>query len=196
MKSFKGFMIGLLMGGLLMTALPTMAATKQTYTLTDASYPVFVNGSAYTDTELPVLNYNGRTYVPLRAVGELLGAGVVWDDINRRVDIRTDSAPNCNSAFCNVKVSGSGGHYTVTGEGRVFEAVMAYAVEDGHNYLLEELYTLDAGAPAWSPFELDIVIPPEKLPQNGTLILELFEHSAKDGSKINTLIIPLETFSP
>jgi hypothetical protein len=196
-KSYKGFIIGLIMGGLLMTALPSIAATtKQTYTLTDTTYPIEVNGSAYVNTQQPVMNYNGSTYVPLRAVGELLGANVAWDEANRRVEIRSDGTPNCNSAFCNVQVSGSGGQYIITGEGRVFEAVMAYAVEDGHNYLLEDFYTLGEGAPAWSPFQLDIVIPEEQLPHNGTLILELFEYSANDGSKINSLIIPLETFAP
>lgn len=180
-----------------MTALPTMAATvKQMYTLTDATYPVEVNGSAYVNTAQPVMNYNGFTYVPLKAVGELLGTNVIWNEADRRVEIRTDKSPNCNSAFCNVQVSGSGGHYIVTGEGRVFEAVMAYAVEDGHNYLLEENYMLDEGAPSWSPFQLEIDIPEDQLPHNGTLILELFEYSANDGSRINTLIIPLETFIP
>lgn len=195
-KSYKGFLVGLIMGGLLMTALPSMAATLRTYALTDTTYPILVNGSAYVNTEQPVMNYQGTTYVPLKAVGELLGANVIWNEINRRVEIRADGIPNCNSAFCNVQVSGSGGHYTVTGEGRVFEAVMAYAVEDGHNYLLEQFHTLDEGAPAWSPFQFDIVIPEEQLPDNGTLILELFEYSANDGSKINSLIIPLETFAP
>ncbi|WP_162848386.1 Gmad2 immunoglobulin-like domain-containing protein [Paenibacillus nanensis] len=196
-KAYKGFIIGIIMGALLMTALPSMAATtKQTYSLTDATYPIVVNGSAYVNSEQPVMNYKGTTYVPLKAFGEMMGADVIWDEVKRQVEVRHDGAPNCNSAFCHVKVSGSGGTYTVTGEGRVFEAVMAYAVEDGHNYLLESFHTLDSGAPAWSPFQLEIVIPEEQLPENGTLILELFEYSAKDGSKINTLIIPLETFSP
>jgi hypothetical protein len=170
------------MGGLLMTALPSMAATqKTTYSLTEASYPVFVNNVAYT----------------LRSVGDLLGASVAWDDALRRVHITAseDMRP-CNNAFCNVSVNGSNGRYIVSGTARVFEAVMNYAVEDGHNYLLEQFHTLAEGAPAWSPFAIELEIPESGQPVNGTLTLELFEYSAKDGSRINVMSIPLETFGP
>ncbi|MCM3629058.1 stalk domain-containing protein [Paenibacillus glycanilyticus] len=202
LRNYKGFIIGLVMGGLLMTALPSMAATnetvkgsKTTYSLTEAGYPIEVNGAVYAGQGLPVLNYKGNTYVPLRAIGDMLGASVAWNDRLGKVVIRSEAAPApCNTAFCEVSVSGSGGHYTVSGKGRVFEAVMQYAVEDGHDYVLEGHQMLDEGAPAWSAFSLDIKIPPEKLPSNGTLTLELFEYSAKDGSRINVLSIPLETF--
>lgn len=198
LRKYRGFIVGLAMGGLLMTALPSMAATntdKSVYSLTEAGYPLEVNGAVYAEEELPVLNYKGNTYVPLRAVGDMLGASVAWDNKQGKVVIQSDIVPApCNSAFCGVSVSGSGGHYTVTGKGRVFEAVMQYAVEDGHDYLLEGYQTLEEGAPSWSPFTLDIVIPPEQLPDNGTLMLELFEYSAEDGSRINVLSLPLETF--
>ncbi|MHA0857983.1 DUF3221 domain-containing protein [Paenibacillus sp. CMAA1364] len=99
-----------------------------------------------------------------------------------------------NNAFRNVKATGSKGKYTITGEGRVFEATMNYAVSDGHNYLLENFMTLDMGAPEWSAFTLEIQISEHMLPTNGTLMLELFELSAKDGSVIHLLAIPLESF--
>jgi hypothetical protein len=72
----------------------------------------------------------------------------------------------------------------------------SYAVSDGHNYLLEKNHNLNEGAPAWSAFTLDIQIAKEKLPVNGTLSVELFEYSAKDGSRINILTFPLESFKP
>ncbi|ACT00189.1 hypothetical protein Pjdr2_1517 [Paenibacillus sp. JDR-2] len=196
LRGYKGFMVGLVMGGLLMTAFPSMAATNKTaYSLTEAAYPIEVNGSVYTGQGLPALVYKGNTYVPLRAMGDMLGASVAWNDKLGKVVISSGAviAP-CNNAFCDVLVTGSGGHYTVTGKGRVFEGVMQYAVEDGHDYLLEGHQSLGEGAPAWSPFSLKITIPPDQLPANGTLTLELFENSAKDGSQINVLSIPLETF--
>ncbi|MFC5529849.1 Gmad2 immunoglobulin-like domain-containing protein [Cohnella yongneupensis] len=198
MNNIKGFTIGLLAGCALMLAMPTMAATvkKKTYTLTEADYPIEVNGLKYANAQLPILNYKGSTYVPLRAVGDLLGASVEWSAALKKVEIRGDGSSVQNNAYRNIKVSGQGGHYTVTGEGRVFEAVMSYAVEDGHNYLLEQNVQLDEGAPAWSPFQLNIVIPAKHIPSNGTLMLELFEYSAKDGTKINILSVPLETFAP
>lgn len=99
-----------------------------------------------------------------------------------------------NSAFRNLEASGSGGQYTVTGEARVFEAVMNYAVSEGHYYLLEDFHTLDEGAPEWSAFSLDIQIPKEDLPEYGTLMVEVFEKSAKDGSIVNLLNLKLESF--
>lgn len=196
LQGYKGFLVGLIMGGLLMTAFPSMAATNKTaYTLSEATYPVEVNGSVYTGQGLPVLTYKGNTYVPLRAMGDMLGASVAWNDKLGKVVISSGAAITpCNNAFCDVKVTGSAGHYTVTGKGRVFEGVMQFAVEDGHDYLLEGHQQLEEGAPAWAPFSLEITIPSEQLPANGTLTLELFENSAKDGSRINELSIPLETF--
>ncbi len=194
-KQCKGLIIGILIGGLMMTALPAMAAKPRGYSLTDAAYPIVVNGVAYSDTELPMLNYEGSTYVPLRATGELLGAKVAWDEAVRRVDItaRPTSLPS-NNAFRNVSVNGSDGKYIVSGEARVFEAVMNYAVEDGHDYLLEGHYMVGEGAPVWSPFAIELAIPSQQQPANGTLMLELYEYSAKDGSRINVLPIALQSF--
>lgn len=98
-----------------------------------------------------------------------------------------------NNAFRQIQVTGQDGEYTVTGEGRVFEATMNYAVSDGHVYYLEDFYMLPEGAPSWAPFTLNISIPKDELPVNGTVMLELFEYSAKDGSPINVLFVPLET---
>ncbi|WP_308637083.1 Gmad2 immunoglobulin-like domain-containing protein [Paenibacillus silvisoli] len=195
LRGIRGFIVGLLSGSMLMLAMPTMAATVKQFVLGEAAYPIEVNGSTYESDQLPVMNYKGSTYVPLRAVGDLLGATVGWDSAQRKVIITYGGGgPIQNNAFRNVQITGSGGKYTVTGEGRVFEAIMSYAVEDGHNYLLEKNYMLPEGAPAWSAFKLDISIPANKLPKNGTLMLQLFEYSAKDGSKVNILNIPLETF--
>jgi uncharacterized protein YceK len=97
-----------------------------------------------------------------------------------------------NKAFRNLKVEGKLGQYTVTGEARVFEAVFGYSVSDGHQYYIEEFKQLDGGAPNWSPFTLEISISEDQLPVNGTVMLELYEESAKDGSKVNQLFIPLE----
>jgi len=100
-----------------------------------------------------------------------------------------------NVAFRNVSVSGSQGEYKVTGEARVFEANFFYAVEDGHDYVIKEtLVTADEGAPDWSQFEINISIPSDKLPENGTLMLEIYERSAKDGEIVNLHHTILETF--
>jgi len=38
-------------------------------------------------SDLPILNYNGNTYIPLRNVSESLGANVVWEKENNKVSI-------------------------------------------------------------------------------------------------------------
>lgn len=178
-----------------MLAGSALADTIRQYTLTDANYPVYVNNSAYVSIDLPILNYEGYTYIPMRAVGEVLGANVHWNDELHRAEISYgEPDPTANNAFRKVKATGSDGVYTVTGEARVFEATMNYAVSDGHSYLMEDFHTLSLGAPSWAAFTLNIVVEEEDLPLNGTLTIELFEYSANDGSRINEVIVPLQSF--
>lgn len=191
MKTFRGFAAGLLVGSVVMVAAPSFAAAVKQYLLVDATYPVHVNGTAYESSELPILNYEGSTYIPMRAVGDILGVPVNWNEVEQRAEIGEATG---NNAFRNVTVTGSNGSYTVTGEARVFEATMQYRVEDGHNYLLEGTHTVDEGAPSWSAFTLNITIPQADLPANGTLTLELFEYSAKDGNPTNEWVVPLDSF--
>ena len=106
------------------------------------------------------------------------------------------TVPNENVAFRNIKVEGSNGEYKVIGEARVFEASFFYAVENGHDYVIDEtVFTTQEGAPEWSTFELNISIPSDKIPKNGTLLLQLFERSAKDGEIVNLYTTPLESFN-
>jgi len=192
-----GFTSGLLAGCLLTLAVPTFADTVKQFILVKAGYPVYVNGQEYTSEELPLLNYQGNTYIPMRSVGDILGADVRWNsELNRSEITYGDGLPIANNAFRHIHAAGSNGHYTVTGEARVFEAVMNYAVSAGNKYIVEGNYMLNEGAPTWSPFSLNIVIPVNQLPISGTLKIELFEYSAKDGSRINIIPLLLETFEP
>lgn len=178
-----------------MLAVPTFADTVKQYVLVKAGYPVYVNGQEYASGEQPILNYQGNTYVPMRSVGDILGADVRWNSELKRSEITYgDGTPHANNAFRHIQTTGSNGHYTVSGEARVFEAVMNYAVSVGNNNLAEGNYMLNEGAPTWSLFSLNIDIPVNQLPVSGTLKIELFEYSAKDGSKINVIPVVLETF--
>jgi len=82
----KQLIIGILIGALVFGGIPAFAATAQ-YILTQAQYKIVVRGVEYTDTENPILNYNGTTYVPLRAVGKLLGNEPRWNEEKRQVEI-------------------------------------------------------------------------------------------------------------
>jgi uncharacterized protein YceK len=103
--------------------------------------------------------------------------------------------PEENTAFRNIEVIGKNGEYTVSGEARVFEATFFYTVDDGHDYIIDEtLVKAKEGAPTWSPFEITISILEGNLPDNGVLNINIYERSAKDGSKSNLYYMPLQRF--
>lgn len=92
-----------------------------------------------------------------------------------------------NQVFKDVVVAESEDKIIVTGKAQVFEGVFHYALYDGEKVLLENKYQTD-GAPAWGEFE--ITFEKELVTTNDTKF-ELFVFSAKDGSKVNTLEIPI-----
>lgn len=59
------------------------------YKLTKVSYPVLVNGTAYSDTKSPILSYDGSTYIPLAKIGELTGVNYKWNSSSKQVEITT-----------------------------------------------------------------------------------------------------------
>ena len=191
-KTMKGLALGFAIGALSMLPIASFANSFAQYILVDAKYPIVVEDDIY-EGDLPILNYEGYTYVPLRTMSELLSVNIFWNETLKRVEI-SHGNPTQNVAFRNVSVTGSQGNYVVTGEARIFEATLQYEVEDGHNVLLAGFETSSAGAPAWGTFTIDITIPEANLPENGTLTLILFEASAKDGTPVNQLYVPLETF--
>ncbi|MDD4752731.1 MAG: Gmad2 immunoglobulin-like domain-containing protein [Desulfitobacteriaceae bacterium] len=76
----------------------------------------------------------------------------------------------------------------VRGLARVWEATIQYEFEDGHYILDEGFTTATEGAPGWGEFEIIIELD-DVADYSGTVIL--FEESAKDGSRINELKIPV-----
>ena len=96
-----------------------------------------------------------------------------------------------NAAFRGVKVKRTGEHrFLVTGEARIFEATLSWVIEDGHEELSKGFETADMGAPEWGRFSFEVKA--EKKRPNSTLHLILFESSAKDGSRVHELYIPLK----
>ncbi|PWW08551.1 immunoglobulin-like protein involved in spore germination [Paenibacillus cellulosilyticus] len=79
--------------------------------------------------------------------------------------------------------------FKVTGEARVFEAAFSYSFEDGHNVLVEGHVMADQGAPEWGKFEFEVTFKEATSPFG---ILVIYENSAKDGSRIHQLEIPVQ----
>ncbi|WP_018886654.1 hypothetical protein [Paenibacillus massiliensis] len=74
------------------------AAVKQ-YILTEFNSPVVVNGTLYKDQTNPILNYNGKTYIPLSKIGDLTGVPYRWNADKKQVEIgNATSVSASNSA--------------------------------------------------------------------------------------------------
>jgi Immunoglobulin-like domain of bacterial spore germination len=92
-----------------------------------------------------------------------------------------------NKSFKEVMVKKVDGSVVVTGMARVFEGVFQFAVVSNGKVNLQDHYQTD-GAPAWGEFEISF---DQELADKEGASLELFVYSAKDGSKIDILTIPL-----
>jgi Spore germination protein len=78
----------------------------------------------------------------------------------------------------------------ITGNARVFEAVVSYRLRDVQGNILAEGNTMAAaGAPGRGDFEASLTFKPLAA---GNGQLEVFESSMKDGSDLNKVIIPVK----
>ncbi|CAI6087168.1 stalk domain-containing protein [Cohnella sp. JJ-181] len=85
-KTILTLTLGMLIGAAATAASPAYGAAKQ-YVLTLFEKPVIVNGTKYTDAANPILNYNGRTYIPLAKIGDLTGVQYKWNAAKNQVEI-------------------------------------------------------------------------------------------------------------
>jgi hypothetical protein len=91
--------------------------------------------------------------------------------------------PEENTVFRHLTVEGNNGNYVVTGETRTEKGLFFYTVEDGHHEYIKEKKVVSSGEGSdWHSFKLQIQLPKEKLPHNGSLILHLYERG--NGEKI------------
>lgn len=113
----------------------------------------------------------------------------------RFFDSKQTYIPKEHPAIKNVKVQGSKGNYTVTGKARPLAGKLFYTVEDGHNELVAETAKqTKTKYPDWSEFAIEVKLPENKLPENGTLILNLYEREQKENKIIHVYPVVLEKF--
>lgn len=79
----KKFICGFLIGAMLFGVLGVFAVS---YVANPLSYKVLVNGEEFTSDPPPV-EIEGRTYLPLRAMGDALGVPVNWNEELRRAEV-------------------------------------------------------------------------------------------------------------
>lgn len=81
----KKFTLGLIVGLILATAVPTFADNLIAVT---AEFNIVVNGEAKQLDMSPVL-INGSSYLPLRATADLLGYSVAYNGVNRTISMNS-----------------------------------------------------------------------------------------------------------
>lgn len=79
----KKFLLGLLIGAIVFSAVGVWAVN---YVAEPASFKVLVNGKELV-SDPPALVVEGRTYLPLRAVGDALGVPVVWNAEKNQAEV-------------------------------------------------------------------------------------------------------------
>ncbi|NGP44542.1 hypothetical protein G4V62_06065 [Bacillaceae bacterium SIJ1] len=88
-----------------------------------------------------------------------------------------------HSVFKDISVEGESGAYTVSGEVAVEQGPFSYAVEDGHNVLLESTpFPELAESEGWSAFSFDVNVEETDLPQNGSLVIVLSNEAGDEKS--------------
>lgn len=88
----KKFISGLLIG--MIIAASGLLYANNVYDTQLASFKVLVNGNEYNSTENPALVVNGRTYLPVKGIGDALGVPVAWNKDANRVEVGNTKGGN------------------------------------------------------------------------------------------------------
>ncbi len=91
MKNYKQLIAGIVIGSVLTGSL-AFANNVRTFLAEEANFPVMVNGSPVT-LDMPVVTIQDRTYLPLRAMGNVLGIKVDWNEEKAQAEVVTDATP-------------------------------------------------------------------------------------------------------
>ncbi|WP_058308157.1 BsuPI-related putative proteinase inhibitor [Gracilibacillus massiliensis] len=85
----------------------------------------------------------------------------------------THDENNQEESIRSIEVEGNNGDYLVTGEIDTSIGDVYYEIEDGHNYLVEQT-EVPVDGEGWQPFEINVTISQDLLPENGAVIMLLY----------------------
>lgn len=86
----KQTIIAFLLGAILFSIVP-VSATIEEYICYKADYKLLINGVEYKNEDLPILNYKGNTYGPLRSMLEAAGFTVNWNAELKQAEAKLES---------------------------------------------------------------------------------------------------------
>lgn len=115
---------------------------------------------------------------------KIVPAGIVAGD-----DVATSASGNIMVSAPKARAT-IGNSVTISGNARVFENTLNYRVLDGKGVVLAEGTTI-ANAPDVGQFGAFSVTPTWNTPKTITGTIEVFDYSAKDGSVIDLVTIPV-----
>lgn len=96
---------------------------------------------------------------------------------NSQADIKNGE----DIVFRSVNVAGTHGNYLISGKTKLKSGFIYYNVEDGHvQYIAETNIQISRDDFNWNEFQIEIQIHEDKLPDNGSLILNLYERTNKN----------------
>ena len=132
----KRFICGFLAGA---TLFATAGVFAVQYAANPVDFKVLVNGKEFA-SDPPALEVNGRTYLPLRAMGEALGVPVSWNEELRQVEvgemladakISTDTQTNdkWKMKYLNYKTMTEIDKYTKAEDGKEF-LIVSFEIEN------------------------------------------------------------------
>lgn len=107
----------------------SVTAAGNSYTLVQAPYPVMVNGQALKSI---IMNYDGNTMVPLKAVLDMMGATTKWTGSS--VDIQTVDVEKLKESCVEIYVSKNGA-----------DVEQGSGVLIGYNQILSSNHVTDKG---------------------------------------------------
>ena len=96
LKRLKDLNIGAFNGAMLFCNVPTIANSIKTFVAEEATFPILVDGQKV-ELDMPAVTIEGRTYLPLRALGSILGVKVDWNDEKRQAEIIKERAEMQNT---------------------------------------------------------------------------------------------------
>jgi hypothetical protein len=99
--------VGIIIGTILMLAIPTYAAIQE-YILTSTASKITVDGTEIKNDTLPMMSYQGYNYIPaviFRDICEKIGVGFEWNNEAKEIQIITGDTTK--SAITTVSTTGA-----------------------------------------------------------------------------------------